>query len=151
MPPVPMVADSDTDTLTARAREFVLGLNDCWQRGDLEALSAYYHPDVVLLPPDLGQPICGREAVVASYLEFLQAASLDHFEVLELEVFPFVARGGNNTAIAHLTFTVTYTLDGEVYVEKGLEAYTLSEDDDGLKILWRHQSVLDSRVEAKAQ
>jgi len=138
------------DTSSEKAREFVLGLNDCWQRGDLPALSAYYHPDVVLLPPDLGQPICGREAVVASYLEFLQAATLDHFEVLDLEVFPFTTLGGASTIVAHLTFAVTYTLDGETYVEKGLEAYTLSECDDGMKILWRHQSVLDSRVEAKS-
>ena len=59
------------------ARRFVLALNDCWQAADLSALEGFYHPDVVLLPPDLGQPICGREAVVASYGEFLQAASLD--------------------------------------------------------------------------
>lgn len=134
----------------ARAREFVLALNACWQTGDLEALTGFYHPDVVLLPPDLGVPICGREAVVASYLEFLQAASLASFEVLELEVFPFTASTGSHTFMAHLTFAVTYTLDNETYVEKGLEAYALGEDEDGLKILWRHQSVLDSRVESKA-
>ena len=134
----------------AAARDFVLALNDCWQRGDLEAIAAFYHPDVVLLPPDLGLPICGREAVVASYLEFLQAATLDHFEVLELEIFPFAAPSGGRTYMAHLTFAVTYTLDGETYIEKGLEAYTLADGDDGLQILWRHQSVLDSRVESKA-
>ncbi len=134
----------------AAARDLVLALNDCWPRGDLDALAQFYHPDVVLLPPDLGEPICGREAVVASYLEFLQAASLEHFEVLALEVFPFQGTGGSRTFMAHLTFAVTYTLDGETYVEKGLEAYTIAGDDDGLKILWRHQSVLDSRVEAKA-
>ena len=134
----------------AAAREFVLALNRCWQEGDLKALEQFYHPDVVLLPPDLGEPICGREAVVASYLEFLQAATLEHFEVLDLQVFPFSLSDGSSTCMAHLTFTVTYTLDGEAYVEKGLEAYTLGEDADGMKILWRHQSVLDSRVEAKA-
>ena len=67
---------------------------------------------------------CGRDAVVASYLEFLQAATLDHFEVLDLDVFPFTSTAGGNTCMAHLTFAVTYTLDGETYVEKGLEAYT---------------------------
>jgi ketosteroid isomerase-like protein len=135
---------------TGAAREFVLALNACWQAGDLKALGGFYHPDVVLLPPDLGQPICGRDAVVASYLEFLQAARLDHFEVLELNVFPFDSATGGRTFMAHLTFAVTYTLDGETYVEKGLEAYTLAENEDGLQILWRHQSVLDSRVESKA-
>ena len=139
------MADSIKD-----AEAFVRALNDCWQGGDLSALEGFYHPDVVLLPPDLGQPIRGREAVVASYLEFLQAASLDHFEVLELAVFPFEAPAGSQTFMAHLTFAVSYTLDGETYVEKGLEVYTIARQDGGLKILWRHQSVLDSRVEAKA-
>ena len=135
---------------TSGAREFVLALNACWQKGDLEAVAEFYHPDVVLLPPDLGPPICGRDAVVASYLEFLQAARLEHFEVLELDVFPFDAPTGGRTFMAHLTFAVTYTLDSETYVEKGLEAYTLAENEDDLQILWRHQSVLDSRVKSKA-
>ena len=136
--------------LAEQTRTFLLELNDCWQRGDVEALPAYYHPDVVLLPPDLGVPIQGREAVVASYLEFLQAASLEQFEVLNLDVFPFSSNNGAQMAAAHLTFAVTYLLDGERYVEQGLEAYTLADDGDGLQILWRHQSVLDSRVESKA-
>lgn len=135
---------------TKRARDFLIRLNACWQTGDLQALADFYHPDVVLLPPDLGQPIRGREAVVASYLEFLQAATLDHFEVLELDVFPYPAGPALAIYVAHMTFAVTYTLDGETYVEKGLEAYTLSEEEEELKILWRHQSVLDSRIEAKS-
>ncbi len=139
-----------SESLTARARTFLLNLNDCWQRGDLDALTGYYHPDVVLLPPDLGEPISGRDAVVASYLEFLQAASLEHFEVLDLQIFPFTTATGHSTVVAHLTFSVIYTLAGETFVEKGLEVYTLSEDDEDLRILWRHQSVLDSRVESKA-
>ena len=138
------------DPATARARDFLLSLNACWQTGDLDALEGFYHPDVVLLPPDLGEPIRGREAVVASYLEFLQAATLEHFEVLALDVFPFPAGPAAATYVAHLIFNVTYTLDGETYVEKGLEAYTLREDEAGLQILWRHQSVLDSRIEAKS-
>jgi ketosteroid isomerase-like protein len=138
------------DPATEQVRDFLIHLNACWQTGDLQALEGFYHPEVVLLPPDLGPPIRGREAVVASYLEFLQAATLDHFEVLDLDVFPFPAGPELATYVAHLTFAVTYTLDGETYVEKGLEAYTLSEEAGRLKILWRHQSVLDSRIEAKS-
>jgi hypothetical protein len=137
-----------TDPATAKVRDFLLDLNACWQTGDLAALEGFYHPDVVLLPPDLGLPIQGREAVVASYLEFLQAATLDHFEVLSLDVYPFRSGTALTTYMAHLTFAVTYRLDGDTYVEKGLEAYTLSEDEQGLKILWRHQTVLESEIRA---
>jgi ketosteroid isomerase-like protein len=130
------------------ARAFLVGLNECWQTGDLASIAAYYHPDVVLLPPDLGEPIIGREAVVASYGEFLQAATLDHFEITDLDIFSF--EPDTATCVAHLTFEVVYALDGDTYVEKGLEVYTLGECNGEPKILWRHQNVLDSRVKAKA-
>ena len=68
----------------AAVRAFIAELNDCWQRGDVEALTHCYHPDVVLLPPDLGPPIRGRDAVVASYRDFLDAARLDRFQPVEL-------------------------------------------------------------------
>lgn len=145
-----MTADNPND--------FLLALNNCWQTGDLAALAEYYHPDVVLLPPDMGEPIRGRQAVIESYQDFLEAATLEHFEVTGLEVFSFPVTGAQSapathiptTYIAHLTFSVSYTLDGDTYVETGMEAYTLGQVDGRLKILWRHQSVLDSRLAEKA-
>lgn len=135
---------------TQAARQFLIDLNECWQQGDLAAIAGFYHPDVVLLPPDLGMPILGRDAVVGSYRDFLDAATLNHFQITSLEVFPFETNGHPATYAAHLAFDVTYTLGEEVFVEKGLEVYTLSGQDGQMKILWRHQTVLDSRIESKA-
>ena len=64
-----------------------------------------------------------------------------------MDVFAFA---GTGTFSAHLTFDVTYTLADETYVEKGLEVYTVADDQGELKIVWRHQSVLDSRLKEKA-
>ncbi len=128
-------------------RTFLTALNECWQQGDLAAIADFYHPDVVLLPPDMGAPIRGREAVVGSYRDFLDAATLKQFEITRLDVFPF---DGAGTLMAHLSFDIAYSLDGDDYVEKGLEVYTLAERDSEMKILWRHQAVLDSRLEEKA-
>ena len=132
------------------ARKFLTALNECWQAGDLAAIADFYHPDVVLLPPDLGAPIHGRDAVVASYREFLDAATLDLFEITSLDVFPFDTGSGAATLVAHLAFDVAYTLNEETYVEKGLEVYTLGEQNGQMKVLWRHQAVLDSRLAEKA-
>ena len=135
----------------ARIQDFVTALNEAWQLGNTEALIACYHPDVVLLPPDLGPPIVGRDAVVASYREFLEAATLDRFETTSLDVFSFPATG-TATHVAHLTFEVAYTLAGERYLEKGLEVYVIAEDAAGaLRIIWRQQSVLDSRLAEKSE
>lgn len=131
-------------------RQFIMTLNDCWQRGDVDALPEYYHPDVVLLPPDLGVPIRGRDAVVASYRDFLDTARLNRFQALELDVYSFPAPVGGSH-IAHLTFEVDYTLDGSQYLERGLEVYVVQEIDDRLQIVWRQQSVLDSRLAEKSE
>jgi hypothetical protein len=54
--------------------------------------------------------------------------------------------------MAHLNFEIVYDLDGERYVEKGLEVYTIIEQGgDGLKIVWRCQTVLDSRLSSKSE
>ncbi len=131
-------------------RSFVTALNDCWQRGNVDGLADYYHPDVVLLPPDLGTPIRGRESVVASYRDFMDAAQLDRFQDIHLDIFSFpVGDGGSH--VAHLTFEVDYTLDGDRYVEKGLEVYVIQDDGTRLQIIWRQQSVLDSRLAEKSE
>lgn len=139
---------------TDQVRDFLLALNDCWQSSDLTGLPDFYHPDVVLLPPDMGEPICGREAVVGSYREFRQAATLKDFQVSGLEIFDFPFSDANGDTrfashMAHLTFTVAYELEGDDYVETGMEVYALAEVEGALKIIWRHQSVLDSRLAEK--
>ncbi|MGE0624966.1 MAG: DUF4440 domain-containing protein [Pseudomonadales bacterium] len=135
---------------TDAVKAFITALNERWQRGEVDALADFYHPDVVLLPPDLGTPICGRDAVVASYRDFLDAARLNRFEPVGLDVFPFPA-GDGASYIAHLGFEVDYTLDGSRYLERGLEVYVLQETSGRLQIIWRQQSVLDSRLAEKSE
>ena len=133
-----------------RIEAFVAELHNCWPGGDLAELARFYHPDVVLLPPDLGTPITGRKAVVNSYREFLEVAQLVSFETGKLELFPFV-HGSSLTCMAHLNFEIVYDLDGDRYVETGLEIYTIIDRDDRLEIIWRCQTVLDSRLSSKSE
>lgn len=134
--------------------KFLEDLQEAWQSGDLDRVARFYHPEVVLLPPDLGSPIVGRDAVVQSYEDFLQAASLDEFDVIDLTIFSFDTAGNSATCVAHMKFTIIYELGGDRYVETGLEIYTVVKErvDDGenLSIIWRCQTVLDSRLEEKA-
>lgn len=130
-------------------RQFLMDLQEAWQSGDLDRLAGFYHPDVVLLPPDLGTPIVGRDAVVESYGDFLQAARLDAFEVTDLTVFEFDTSDSTATGMAHLKFDIIYELGDERYVETGLEIYTVLKEGENLAIAWRSQTVLDSRLEEK--
>lgn len=117
-------------------------LNDAWQSGELDRLGDFYHAEAVLLPPDAGDPIVGRDAIVASYRDFDEAAVLLHFAVTELLTYGF-----DRTHLVHMRFDVRYELEGSRYEESGLEIYSLIEQEDGrFVIVWRGQSVLDSRT-----
>ena len=138
----------------AAVSAFVRALHESWPRGDLDRLAGFYHEAVVLLPPDLGPPIQGRAAVVDSYREFLGAAELERFEITAIDVFSFPADDQTGTHMVHLGFDIDYRLDGEAYREQGLEIYTIQETlEEGaasFAIIWRQQTVLDSRVASKA-
>jgi len=133
---------------TDPVKEFLIELQNAWSRGEVAGLARFYHPDVILLPPDLGPPLEGRQAVLDSYRDFLDVARLISFEITELEVFPFSHSGGA-TCMAHLHFSIRYELDGNSYDEEGLEIYTVLLTDAGPQIVWRSQTVLDSRLTEK--
>jgi ketosteroid isomerase-like protein len=135
---------------TEQVAAFLRELQSCWTGGALDRLNEFYHPDVVLLPPDLGPPIQGREAVVASYREFVDTCQLEEFDITAMETFSFpLAAGAVN--MAHLYFSIAYRLGDERHLEKGLETYTIGEERGELQILWRSQIVLDSRLVQKSE
>jgi len=128
-------------TVADLIRKHIIGLNETWQAGRFDQLAGYYHPDVVLLPPDAGAPIVGRDAVVASYLEFSDAAELQEFQITSLEIFTF-----ETVSACHMRFDIDYRIDGDRLHESGLEVYMVehpTSERTQPTILWRSQSVLD--------
>lgn len=134
--------------MNERIEKFLDALNDAWQRNDTAALAAFYHPDTVMLPPDLETPILGRDSVVASYRDFSESATLLEFAVTRYETFGFASSAGTPVLqMAHMYFDVRYELQGATHSESGLEIYSLLDSGDTLQIVWRCQTVLDSRID----
>jgi len=119
---------------------FVRGLNEAWQREDWHHVSACYHPDVVLLPPDTGDPIVGASAVVRTYRDFAEAAKLLQFDIPGLNIYSF-----EQIHMVHMRFALEYLFCEEHNYDAGVEVYAIQASDD-LKIVWRSQSVLEHRV-----
>ena len=131
--------------MNERIESFLTELNHAWQRGDFAAVSDCYHPDAVMLPPDMETPIAGRDAVVATYRDFAESATLLEFTVTRVESFSFAApEGGSALQMAHMYFDVRYEHLGTTYSESGLEIYALLEAAHKLQIVWRSQSVIGS-------
>ena len=116
------------------AERLIRSLNHAWLANDFDAILACYHPNVILLPPDAGDPIVGREAVVASYRAFSKQAKLTSFEVAELLSYEI-----DDLCAVHMRFDVKYRLDDADFEESGMEVYWL---DAAPSIIWRHQMVL---------
>ena len=130
----------------SQTQQFIEHLNQAWLGEDTLTLERLYHADVVLLPPDAGEPIVGRAAVLASYRDFHAAASVIRFEVRSLEVYEFVA-----TTLVHMRFDIDFKFsidasDVPHQSETGLEVYTLVEQPEtpaqNPQIVWRAQFAL---------
>ena len=59
---------------------FVDRLQQAWQQRDWHELAEMYHPEAVLLPPDLGETLVGRDSILQTYREFDDQAHLHAFE-----------------------------------------------------------------------
>ncbi len=133
---------------TKSIETFIEELNSTWRKGDFAALTNFYHENVVLLPPDSGEPIHGRAAVIDSYKDFSEQATLAEFRITELQAYPFGATPSDSDStihMVHMRFEVEYQLDGQNYSDSGLEVYAVVGNTEP-KIVWRSQSVLDNRL-----
>ena len=130
----------------ARAEPFINQLNSAWLEQDYPTLERCYHPDAVLLPPDAGEPIIGREAVLDTYRDFHNLASIKAFEITDLKLMSFgetLDSNSPNTTMCHMRFDIAYSLNQLEQRESGLEVYTLTHSPAAdLQIIWRAQFTL---------
>lgn len=121
---------------------FLGRLQQAWQQEDWATLSEMYHPKAVLLPPDLGQSLVGREAILATYQEFAAAATLHRFESTSMECHPFSA-----CRVVHSGFVADYSVSERRCTDSGTEVYVVeSGTDDQPVIVWRQQIIQSTRT-----
>jgi ketosteroid isomerase-like protein len=119
------------------AEVLVRRLNDAWQQGDWETVTACLHPDVAMLLPDGHETLRGREAMLGSYREFVEVATLHGLQIEDIEVFAF-----GTTAICHMQFTIDYAIDDEREQASGVEVYAIAPDPQGQScVIWRTQQL----------
>jgi len=135
----------------AQVEQFLTSLNESWLAQDYEVLASLYDTNVVLLPPDAGEPIEGRAAVCSAYEDFHSACTVQRFAITALSSWAFDA-GQQCVTKAHMRFDIDYALRNpeatteqvpEAFCEQGLEVYTLvTAADQPPRIVWRAQFTL---------
>ncbi len=153
-----------TAPVSPEIAQFLENLNAAWLTRDYAALERFYHTNVVLLPPDAGAPLVGRDAVIATYRDFHSVCTVERFSVTEVSSWRFdadnqaLATSALATTIVHMRFEIDYrftTSDAAsdptaksaaapVQAEQGMDVYTLqhSTTDESLVIVWRAQFTL---------
>ncbi len=117
--------------------EFVAALNEAWQQGDWDLLASMYHPQVVLVPPDLGPNLVGWQAILETYQDFRARAQLHELRVLNVDAHEF-----EHSQIVHCEFKADYSLDDARSVETGVEIYVLEQGPKNRpRIIWRQQII----------
>lgn len=116
-----------------KVAETVRRLNATWLKGNVDDLEEFFDPDVVLAAPGFVQRMVGRDALIESYRDFLEQATLHHFELFEPVVHVF---GG--TAIATCPYETEYSLAGQRWSGDGHDVLVLIEENGRWRVVWRH-------------
>lgn len=114
--------------------EAVERLNAMWTAGTLDGLAGLFAPDAVFVAAGAAARLDGREAIVASFAEYLGMARTLEFEVRDRQV----VEDGDHAVICY-GFDVRYELDGAVHSESGQEVLVLRRGEGGWQVRWRNQ------------
>jgi ketosteroid isomerase-like protein len=117
-------------------RELIERMNRAWLEGPMEdlpaALGACFHPAMVIRGGDLEVHGSGRDECVASYVDFLERATVDacNFEEPSIDV-------AGDTAVAVYGWEMTFEMEGQTHHEAGSDILALTREGGRWTIAWR--------------
>lgn len=121
--------------------QLVRKLQNTWLENRVADLAAFFDENVVFFSPGRTERIVGKEAMIESYKQFLSASTVHNFQITNLHIDIF-----DTTAVAVLTFDVSYELQDKTYDEKGNDIMILNKRNSNWKIVWRTQIPVQDSV-----
>jgi len=112
--------------------EMIQQINDAWTTGHPEELARLFREDIVMVSPDFQQRTEGREACIASYVDFCNQAAVGGLRLGEIGVDVF-----GDTAIATYAYEISYQMGGESFNDKGRDIFVFARDNDRWQAVWR--------------
>ena len=113
-------------------RAIVAQINSAWLAGRFDELRDYFHPDVVLAQPGLAKRSVGREALIASYRDFVDSATIHSFAPGEVQV-----DGSGDSAVTTMPWEMDYTMEGQRYQERGWDLLVFGKREGRWVVVWR--------------
>jgi uncharacterized protein (TIGR02246 family) len=113
-------------------RELIEQLNDTWVKGSPAELSSFFREDIVMVHPDFVQRTEGREACVASYVEFCSQAKVKELKLGETSIDVF-----GDSAVATYSYEISYEMGGESFKDAGRDLFIFVRESDRWQAVWR--------------
>ncbi|MEK6410581.1 MAG: nuclear transport factor 2 family protein [Acidobacteriota bacterium] len=123
---------SQDSSAEAEIRELIKGMNNAWAMGHPEDIGSFFREDIVMVLPGFQQRTGGREACVASYVDFCNQAAIAGLTLGEISVDVF-----GDTAVASYGYEISYELGGERFNDKGRDIIVFVRGSDGWQAVWR--------------
>jgi ketosteroid isomerase-like protein len=123
---------SDPKVTSLGPTEVVTAVNQAWRDGRFEELGSLFHPDAVIVGPDLTPVARGRDACVQSYAEFSAAATVHEFDETWVRLHEY-----GNAAVVGYEYRIRYEFKDGAYDERGREVILLVRRDETWQVAWR--------------
>lgn len=121
-------------------------INRIWRESAPDEIAALLAPhftdDVVVVAPSLARVARGRDAVAASYGDFLRSATVLEVSIDEPEIDAF-----GDVAIATMPWRMRYEFGGRRGSERGFDTYVFRREDGAWRICWRSTIAAEERDE----
>ncbi|HME53517.1 MAG TPA: nuclear transport factor 2 family protein [Candidatus Lokiarchaeia archaeon] len=114
----------------------VKDVNDAWLSSNWSVLERYFHENVVMTMPGLGQQLDGKSALVQSYKDFVTNAKIEDFQ----QKNP-VVNSWDKVAMITYEFEITYTEGGKPAHDVGTEMFLFAREKKAWKIIWRTMAI----------
>jgi uncharacterized protein (TIGR02246 family) len=105
----------------------IQAMNRAWTvEGDAERLRDYFHKDMVAITPVGRNRLEGREACVAGWKGFVQAAKIHYWQEMEPNVQLY---GDGRFAVATYYWDMSYDMSGQTVKSSGRDMFVLVNED----------------------
>ena len=114
------------DTLAAEVWQTLQALNRAWAvEGDTDALAGYFHEEMVAVTPAQRGPLQGREACIAGWKGFVDAATIHSWHETEPDVRVFC---GGQFAVVTYFYDMSVTMGGRTFPLAGRDMMALVKE-----------------------
>ncbi len=112
----------------------VQACNRAWLEGRPHDTAELFAQDAVMVAPDLSTTLRGRDAIVASFVEYTASV-----QTLAFDVQAHSVEINGDVAVVTYRFAVTYAHEGARHDEVGQEVLTFARRAGGWQAVWRTQ------------